>query len=152
MKLPLPPFATFCLCQCQHNKRLFHRKGWVFLLFLLFANNARTQTPQVLKDINPALTLSSQTSSGYNFKDLNGFVYFSADNGINGFELWKTDGTEANTELLTDINPGVGSSNPANLTEMGGLLFFTANNSTNGIELWITDGTAAGTQMVKDIS
>lgn len=152
MYFNLPPFILILLHYFQHCKMLSIRFGKGMMILLLTAISAAAQSPQVLKDINPALTLSSQTTAGYNYKGFNGFVYFAADDGINGFELWKTDGTEANTELLKDINNGAGSSNPANFTEMGGALFFTATNGTNGIEVWKTDGTTAGTVMVKDIN
>ncbi|MBL0270164.1 MAG: hypothetical protein IPP99_16295 [Chitinophagaceae bacterium] len=130
----------------------FHRIGWAFILFLLAVDISTAQAPQVLKDINPYLTLSSQTTAGYNYKGYNGFVYYSADDGTNGFELWRTDGTEVNTELVKDIVTGAGSSSPQAFFEMGGILYFSAISSGIGRELWKTDGTAAGTVLVKDIN
>src|SRR5262249_22567269 len=61
--------------------------------------------------------------------DVNGTVFFVADvtaefGGI-GAELWKTDGTEAGTVLVKDINPGTLGSSPQNLEFAGGNLFFT---------------------------
>jgi ELWxxDGT repeat protein len=41
-------------------------------------------------------------------------LFFNANDGSNGYELWKTDGTSAGTVLVKDINPGAGSSNPFN--------------------------------------
>uniref|UniRef100_UPI004049DEC7 ELWxxDGT repeat protein n=1 Tax=Candidatus Limnocylindrus sp. TaxID=2802978 RepID=UPI004049DEC7 len=43
---------------------------------------------------------------------LGGFLYFRADNGTTGTELWRTDGTEAGTTSVKDINPGASSSYP----------------------------------------
>ncbi|MBK6977454.1 MAG: hypothetical protein IPH28_10450 [Cytophagaceae bacterium] len=62
-----------------------------------------------------------------------------------------TDGTQAGTVLVKDINPGGGSSDPFSFTVLNNIVYFFANNGTNGHEFWKTDGTAAGTVMVKDI-
>jgi ELWxxDGT repeat protein len=65
----------------------------------------------------------------------------------NGVELWKVSGTAAT--LLTDIEPGVGGSDPRYLTVIGSQLFFSASNSaTYGVELWVTDGTAGGESVI----
>ena len=75
-----------------------------------------------------------------------------ADDGINGQELWTSDGTSAGTTLVKDINPGIAkSSYRGALTNVGGTLFFSATDGTNGYELWKTDGTSTGTHIVKDI-
>jgi ELWxxDGT repeat protein len=79
-------------------------------------------------------------------------LFFAANDGVNGLELWKSDGTAAGTVLVKDINPGSSGSYPRNLTVMGNTLFFTADDGVNGNELWKSDGTAAGTVLVKDIN
>lgn len=53
--------------------------------------------------------------------------------------------------LVKDINPGTGSSDPANLFAWNSKLLFVADDIIHGAELWISDGTEAGTQLVKDI-
>ena len=63
-------------------------------------------------------------------------LFFSAYDGANGFELWKSDGTEAGTALVKDIRPSSGTLSPSYLTDVNGTLFFTANDGTNGVELW----------------
>ncbi|MHC5539323.1 ELWxxDGT repeat protein [Singulisphaera rosea] len=83
---------------------------------------------------------------------LSQILFFSSNDGTNGRELWKTDGTTAGTVLVKDINPGAASSNPTSNIEYKNLLFFSADDGTNGRELWKSDGTAAGTVMVKDIN
>jgi len=82
---------------------------------------------------------------------VNGTLFFSASDGTNGTELWKSNGTEAGTVLVKDIYYPGGSSSPVYLTDVNGVLFFRANDGTNGIELWKSDGTEDGTVLVKDI-
>jgi ELWxxDGT repeat protein len=79
-------------------------------------------------------------------------MYFSANDGSVGTELWKTDGTTAGTVRFKDIRPGFNSSNPQHLTAVGNTLYFTADDGTHGIQLWRTDGTNAGTVMLTDIA
>ena len=37
---------------------------------------------------------------------MNGTLFFIADDGADGMELWKSDGTAAGTVLVKDISPG----------------------------------------------
>ena len=39
-------------------------------------------------------------------------LYFRANDGTNGGELWKSDGTASGTMMVKDINNGSGSSYP----------------------------------------
>lgn len=82
-------------------------------------------------------------------------LYFSANDGQTGEELWKSDGTPEGTVLVEDLSPGsftedgvtyLNRSNPANLTDVEGILYFT----TRGGALYKTDGTPEGTVEIKD--
>ncbi|MFN5330932.1 MAG: ELWxxDGT repeat protein, partial [Planctomycetota bacterium] len=83
--------------------------------------------------------------------NLNGILYFSASDATNGRELWKSDGTNAGTVLVKDINIGSGDSYPVLRSNLDGILYFTANAGIKGLELWKSDGSSAGTVLVKDI-
>src|SRR5436305_12973316 len=102
----------------------------------------------LVSDINPGAP-SSAPITGIT---INNTIYFAADDGAHGSELWKSDGSTAGTSLVKDINPGLGASNPTGLTNINGILYFAANNGAGGMELWKSDGTAAGTVLVKDIN
>jgi ELWxxDGT repeat protein len=107
------------------------------------------QTTAKVKAIKPGAT--STDISG--LTDINGVLYFAADDGVNGTELWKSDGTAAGTVLVKDINTVVGGSSlPRSLTAVGDTLYFVASNQGGNFELWKSDGTAAGTVQVADLA
>lgn len=64
---------------------------------------------------------------------------FSANDGLHGVEPWRSDGTEAGTVMIQDLNPGVANSDPASFTSAGGALLFSAIGPTTGRELWRLD-------------
>ena len=53
-------------------------------------------------------------------------LYFSANDGENGEELWRTDGTEAGTSLIVDANPGDTGSWPWWFIASGDKIYFTS--------------------------
>lgn len=108
----------------------------------------------LVKDIAPT-TGSAFATSGNELVDVNGTLFFVATNAVAGFELWKSDGTEAGTVLVKDIGPGNNTASdliPQFLTNVAGTLFFVMNDGVHGLELWKSDGTEAGTVLVKDIN
>jgi ELWxxDGT repeat protein len=79
-------------------------------------------------------------------------LFFTADDGIHGVELWASDGTTAGTHLVKDIRPGSAGSYPVTPSRLvGAWLFFVASDGVHGPELWASDGTEAGTSLVADI-
>ncbi len=83
--------------------------------------------------------------------ELGGSVFFAADDGTTGVELWKSDGTATGTVLVRDIHPGAPGSSPHWISAAGGAIYFAADDGVTGIELWRSDGTQAGTQLVADV-
>lgn len=112
----------------------------------------------LVKDINPGIeSCLLLTNAKQYFTQLNGFIYFGAAEPVNGAELWKSDGTEAGTTMVANIDPTVPSipnmgSNPAFFCTYNNAVYFSAYRTVDGRELWKTDGTASGTVLVKDIA
>jgi ELWxxDGT repeat protein len=109
-------------------------------------SNGTAEATVPVKDIHPA-----GSSDPLNLTYVNGTLFFSAEDGVNGRELWTSDGTEAGTVLVKDIVPGGAGTYPDLFTDINGTLFFTVDDGVHGRELWTSDGTEAGTVLVKDI-
>src|SRR5262249_13296537 len=81
--------------------------------------------------------------------NVNGTLFFTADNGAHGRELWKSDGTADGTRMVKDINPGQAGGFPeawmGNLTNVNGILFFVADDGVHGLEVGKSDGPQQGT-------
>jgi ELWxxDGT repeat protein len=121
-------------------------------LLLVAAIPARATTPPtftVIDSIRPGAD-SSYALDLARGAVLGDYLYFHANDGTTGDELWRTNGTT--TELVKDINPGAGGSDAYYFTEFGSYLYFIADDGSTGDELWRTNGTEAGTTRVADIN
>jgi ELWxxDGT repeat protein len=88
----------------------------------------------LLKNIDPdVINAQIGLSSSVEFNE---YLYFSANNGTSGVELWKTDGTKAGTALVADLYPGADGSGPFDFNVFNGNLFFRAESASAGVELW----------------
>ena len=89
----------------------------------MWVSNGTTAGTKLLKTIN-----SNYYSTGINnLTDLNGTVYFSADDGINGNELWASNGTIGGTVLIKDITVGNEGTNLSDFCVANNKLYFIAN-------------------------
>jgi len=112
-------------------------KIWIALLLALtFAVTVQAgDLVSLFKDINPSGGVGSDPTG---FTLWNNKLYFSADDGSIGVELWFTDGTAGGTTMLKDINPS-GDSDPYGFTLLNNKLYFVADDGTNGVELWVLE-------------
>jgi ELWxxDGT repeat protein len=94
----------------------------------------------MVKDIRSG----SSSSSPYQLTAVGNTLYFAANDGTNGAELWKSDGTTSGTVMVKDINPGNPNGDIYYLTAVGDNFYFRATDGTNGYELY-------GTQTVSTI-
>ena len=77
-------------------------------------------------------------------------LYFSADDGIHGRELWWCD-LKGNYALAADLMPGPQASMPDRIAPAGRVLYFTASSPAFGRELWMLRKSAIAPTLVEDI-
>ena len=89
----------------------------------------------------PAITVVDTIRPGvdgsyalWNNGHLGDYLYFGADDGVNGYELWRTNGTS--TTRVADILDGADSSSPHYLTPFGDYLYFSAYDGTSIGKAW----------------
>ncbi len=97
----------------------------------------------LVKDIYPG----PASSNIFNLISGDTTVYFMADDGTHGSELWKSNGTKQGTQLVKDIAPGLSSTFLNAMVNVHDKLFFTINDI-----LWQSDGTKKGTNPVNDVN
>ena len=97
---------------------------------------------------NKILTFAHANGDSYptSITPYQGAIYFAANDGVSGNELWTLNAGK--TSLVIDINPGPGSSYPSNLIVAGGILYFTATDANGQTWLYQDNGTAV--TQVKD--
>ncbi|PIF30000.1 putative secreted protein (Por secretion system target) [Flavobacterium sp. 9] len=110
----------------------------------------------IVKDINPGNNSSMQNyNNKQSFTVINNILYFNATDGVNGFELWRSDGTESGTYMIKDIKAETGisfdGSYPREFTLLNNTIYFIANDNV-GTGIWSTNGTASGTVKIIDLN
>jgi len=105
----------------------------------IWISDGTSEGTHKLKDINP-----SGGSNANLFYYFNNKVFFTADDGVHGTELWFTNGTDGGTVLI-DLVEGSESSDPMRFIDDGVNLYFQAAG-----KIWRSSGTAATTEPIAD--
>lgn len=116
------------------------------------AGLAAASTPPAVTVVDSIATgvTSSSAMDASNSVSHNGWLYFSANDGTHGYELWRSNGET--TQLVQDINPGSAGSSPNYFYADGDWVYFAADDGEHGQEFWRTDGTSSGTTLVHNIA
>ncbi|MEP6675978.1 MAG: ELWxxDGT repeat protein [Ferruginibacter sp.] len=101
----------------------------------LWAYDGTTGVTDILADINTSSPGAASNPGKYGFHQAGLFLYFAANDGVHGNELWRTDGNfGGTTALVQDINTS-GNSDPQSMYNVGDTLIFAANNGS-GPQIW----------------
>ena len=111
--------------------------------------------PTMVTNINPETCVEEAapyycSSFPGSFTIFNSKLYFHANDGTNGSELWSYDSVNP-PAMVAELNlekhwyepiygMGSGASYPSSLTVFNAKLYFRANDGINGTELWVYDG------------
>ena len=125
---------------------------------IYFSGNTSTAGSELFKyNTNaPGVTLvkniaaGSDSSNPQNIINVEGTLFFSAKGPDGNTGLWKSDGTDAGTQLVKNSFSNT-SFSFYNFYNANGELYFTHSSNTYGAEIWKSDGTEVGTHIVKDI-
>ena len=118
----------------------------------LWVSDGTVEGTRLFLDINTQDTEFVASSYPGWFTVVGDHFYFSADNGLDGRELWKSNGTPEGTKMVVEMQPDAEGGWPESLTALNGMLLFTADDGIHGRELWRSDGTPEGTKIVLDIN
>ena len=92
----------------------------------------------IVKDINPG---TGNGINSYSFLYTTVALFFSANDGSHGNELWKTDGTSGGTSIVYDINPSAADADPLlSLICNGKIIFSATNGDSVATDLYVVDG------------
>ena len=119
--------------------------GALLIGLCLLARPAWPQTAELVKDIRTGAV--DNASNPAEFTRVGELVFFTANDGVGGEELFVTEGPAANptgAHRVKDVCPGICSSNPYGLTLLNGRLVFLATDGS-GYKLFASDGTETGT-------
>ena len=142
-------------------------------VYTVYTTDGTTTISSPLTDFNPSVSSNISGFTVVNNPTEGPLVVFSANDGVDGQQLWVTNGTTSS--MLTDLNTANGGIDPGStgfplsaasslsginllqidIASLGNSAVFTANVGTSSaidMQLWTTDGTTANTSEIMDFS
>lgn len=116
-------------------KQIFNTFGLILILSLFSTTHIFSTNARMIADIN----LQGDSSPRFPVV-FNNELFFQANDGIHGKELWKMN-TSNETELVYDLNIGETASNPSFLHVFNHKLYFYAKIDSNAYKVYEYDGT-----------
>ncbi|MGH9360716.1 MAG: ELWxxDGT repeat protein, partial [Thermoanaerobaculia bacterium] len=114
----------------------------------LWRSDGSAAGTRLLVDIQPGREPQQEGGPDRSVAAMGGRLYFGADDGRHGYELWRSDGSAAGTHLVRDLAPGRASSYAQRLLAAADRVYFLAAEHRTRFGLWRSDGTATGTRPV----
>ncbi|WP_221392095.1 DNRLRE domain-containing protein [Dyadobacter sp. NIV53] len=88
----------------------------------------------------------------FKFTNVNGKLFFSLRDVVNGDQVWVSDGTVSGTKRVTPMVQAPLRFRIRSSAGLGNLFYFNYYEPATGNELWRSDGTPEGTFMVEDLT
>ena len=112
-----------------------------------------TQRISRMTDIAPGALFSNPGGDGMQIV-VGDTLYFSADDGIHGAELWAYDMTTDSTRMVADIYPGQNASYPGYWLVLvhEDVIYFDAAELSHGRELWAHNTVNGSTWLVANLN
>jgi ELWxxDGT repeat protein len=126
------------------GKWLYNTHRYLSSTYNIYVSDGTKEgTQKILSSSKEVTFIKAKTSSGT-------LAFFAFNDGTNGYEIWKTDGTISGTKKVKNINLSKYSPTPVLVGKSveNGIVFKAQQGSNT--ELWFSDGTETGTKLIKN--
>jgi len=121
----------------------------------LWAYSPLNGTYWMTEEIRPG-SAGSKPGSSTGLIPMSGKLWFNAEDGTTGSELWSYDPTSGTAEIVADLSPGSSGSSPGVFSGLVPIsdrwLLFDADDGSFGIEPWVHDTLTGQTSLLGDIN